>query len=60
MNADSALKRLLHVLSDRDIGLHQDDLAWLFESPETQHDMVAWVNEYLNENTLLTPEELEM
>lgn len=60
MDSDASLKRLLHVLSQRDIGLGRDDLDWLFETTETQHDMVAWVNEYLNEATLLTREELEM
>ena len=60
MNTQIALNRLLHVLSERDIGLGRDDLVWLFESPETQHDMVAWVSEYLNEDTLLSREELEL
>lgn len=54
------MKRLLSVLADRDIGLGKDDLAWLFDTPETRHDMVAWVNEYLIDETLLTPEELHL
>jgi len=60
MDANTSLKRLIHVLSERDIGLGKDDLDWLFESPETRDDMVAWVNEYLNEHTLLSREELEL
>ncbi|KAL1297052.1 hypothetical protein AAFC00_004641 [Neodothiora populina] len=60
MDSNRALKRLLHVLSERDIGLGEDDLGWLFESPDTRDDMIAWVNEYLNVDTLLSPEELEL
>lgn len=59
MDADGCLKRLLHVLAERDIGLGHDDLAWLFETPETRNDMISWTNEYLNQDTLLTPSELE-
>ena len=60
MDSDASLKRLLQVLSERDIGLGREDLDWLFESPETRDDMIAWVNEYLNDETLLSPEELEL
>lgn len=60
MDSDASLKRLLQVLSERDIGLGREDLDWLFESPGTRDDMIAWVNEYLNDETLLSPEELEL
>lgn len=60
MDADASLKRLLYVLSERDIGLGHDDLGWLFDGEETRDDMIAWVNEYLREETLLSREELEM
>lgn len=60
MGHNASLKRLLDVLSQRNIGLGRDDLSWLFETPDTRDDMDAWVNEYLNEETLLSHEELEM
>jgi hypothetical protein len=60
MDSTSSLKRLLAVLSERDIGLGYDDLAWLFESPQTKDSMMSWVHEYLDSATLLSPEELDM
>lgn len=60
MDANTPLKQLLSVLSERDIGLGHDDLAWLFDSPQTKDAMVSWVHEYLTPTTLLTPEELDM
>lgn len=59
-SASASLKRLLNVLAERDIELGHDDLAWLFDSPQTRNDMIAWVTEYLNLDTLLSREELEM
>lgn len=58
-SSNASLKRLLNVLAERDIELGHDDLAWLFESPQTKSDMIAWVTEYLNPDTLLSREELE-
>ena len=60
MDSTSSLNRLLAVLSERDIGLGYDDLAWLFESPQTKDSMMSWVHEYLTPATLLSPEELDM
>lgn len=60
MDATASLKRLLAVLTERDIGLGYDDLAWLFESPQTRDAMISWVHEHLTSATLLTPEELDM
>ncbi|KAI5205175.1 hypothetical protein E4T39_03277 [Aureobasidium subglaciale] len=60
MDSTASLNRLLEVLTDRDIGLGYDDLAWLFESPQTKDAMVSWVHEYLGSATLLSPEELDM
>ncbi|GAB7351162.1 hypothetical protein MBLNU459_g1613t1 [Dothideomycetes sp. NU459] len=59
-SADAPLERLLNVLAERDIDLGHDDLAWLFESSQTRGDMIAWVTEYLNPDTLLSREELEI
>ncbi|KAG9701201.1 hypothetical protein KCU95_g10620, partial [Aureobasidium melanogenum] len=60
MDSTASLNRLLAVLAERDIGLGYDDLAWLFESPQTRDSMISWVHEYLTDRTLLSPEELDM
>jgi len=60
MDFAASLNRLLTVLTERDIGLGYDDLAWLFDSPQTRDSMVSWVHEHLNPATLLSPEELDM
>ncbi|KAI4751955.1 hypothetical protein E4T52_06960 [Aureobasidium sp. EXF-3400] len=60
MDSAASLSRLLTVLTERDIGLGYDDLAWLFDSPQTRDSMISWVHEYLNPATLLSPEELDM
>jgi len=54
------MERLIKVLKERDIPLGQDDVQWAFESVKTKDDIVRWVEEYLNEPTLLTKDELEM
>ncbi|CAD0081654.1 unnamed protein product, partial [Aureobasidium vineae] len=60
MDCTASLNRLLAVLTERDIGLGYDDLAWLFDSPQTRDPMISWVHEYLSSATLLSPEELDM
>jgi hypothetical protein len=60
MDTAASLNRLLAVLTERDIGLGYDDLAWLFESAQTRDSMMSWVHEYLAPATLLSPEELDM
>ncbi|KAI4715855.1 hypothetical protein E4T48_07959 [Aureobasidium sp. EXF-10727] len=60
MNSTASLNRLLAVLTERDIGLGYDDLAWLFDSSQTRDSMISWVHEYLAPTTLLSPEELDM
>jgi hypothetical protein len=60
MDSAASLNRLLAVLTERDIGLGYDDLAWLFESAQTRDSMMSWVHEYLAPATLLSPEELDM
>lgn len=54
------MERLLYSLNQRDIPLGSDDVQWAFESVKTKDDITAWVNEYLNTETLLTKEELEL
>ncbi|KAI4725709.1 hypothetical protein E4T49_06562 [Aureobasidium sp. EXF-10728] len=60
MDSTASLNRLLAVLTERDIGLGYDDLAWLFDSHQTRDSMISWVHEYLSNTTLLSPEELDM
>ncbi|CAD0106086.1 unnamed protein product [Aureobasidium uvarum] len=42
MDSAASLNRLLAVLTERDIGLGYDDLAWLFDSPQTRDSMISW------------------
>ncbi|EKG15579.1 hypothetical protein MPH_07245 [Macrophomina phaseolina MS6] len=60
MRDNDTLNHLLTVLRDRRVPLTRDDVQWAFESAKTQNDAVAWVNEYLGSNTLLSKEELEL
>ncbi|KAF2091762.1 hypothetical protein K490DRAFT_31952 [Saccharata proteae CBS 121410] len=59
--ADSTpLNRLLAVLRERRIPLTRDDVQWAFESVKTQGDAEAWVQQYLEPETLISKEELEI
>ncbi|KAK7518378.1 uncharacterized protein IWZ02DRAFT_317461 [Phyllosticta citriasiana] len=59
--ADSeTLNHLLSVLRERRIPLTRDDVQWAFESVKTRDDAVAWVDQYLQQNTLLSKEELDL
>ena len=60
MGDSPALKTLIDALRDHDIPLGRDDVQWAFESAKTGDDMTAWVEEYLNQSTLLSKEELEL
>ena len=55
-----ALSTLLAALRDRRIPLTRDDVQWAFDSVKTHDEAVAWVQEYLQPNTLLTSEELQL
>ncbi|KAK8159737.1 hypothetical protein IWX90DRAFT_516235 [Phyllosticta citrichinensis] len=59
--ADSeALNHLLAVLRERRVPLTRDDVQWAFESVKTRDDAVAWVDQYLQQTTLLSKEELDL
>lgn len=60
MRDDESLNRLLAVLRERRIPLTRDDVQWAFESVKTQHDAASWVEEYLQSDTLLSKEELDL
>lgn len=60
MAEEAAAHHLLNVLEERDLNVDLDKILAVFESDETKADAAAWVNEYLNEETLLTKEELEL
>lgn len=60
MSQSATLRRLLDVLRQRDIPLGRDDVGWAFESAKTKDDLVAWVDQNLNNSTLLSKDELQL
>ncbi|KAF2836017.1 hypothetical protein M501DRAFT_980600 [Patellaria atrata CBS 101060] len=60
MSNSSSLEHLVKVLEERVTGLERDDVQWAFESVKTKDDATAWVDEYLNDDTLLSKEELDL
>jgi hypothetical protein len=54
---DASLKRLVHVLRERQISISRDDVEWAFQSPATKDQVCRWVDEELQHTTLLTYEE---
>lgn len=60
MSQSAALRRLLDVLRQRDIPLGRDDVGWAFESAKTKDDIVTWVDQNLNNSTLLSKDELQL
>jgi hypothetical protein len=60
MSADDAKAKLLAVLQSRGIPLGLDDIQWAFESETTKREAVLWIEEYLNDTTLLTRDELDL
>lgn len=55
-----AREHLLAVLKERGIPLGKDDVAWAFASPQARDDIVAWVKEYLQQDTLLSNDEVRL
>lgn len=55
-----AREHLLSVLKERGISLGSDDISWAFASPKTREEIIAWVQEYLHEDTLLSKDEIEL
>jgi predicted HAD superfamily phosphohydrolase YqeG len=60
MAEEQAAHHLLNVLEERGLDVDLDNILLGFEEEETRADAAAWVHEYLNEETLLTKEELEL
>ena len=60
MSQSAAFRRLLDVLRQRDIPIGRDDVGWAFESAKTRDDIVRWVEEHLNNSTLLSKDELKL
>ncbi|KAF2196410.1 hypothetical protein GQ43DRAFT_484974 [Delitschia confertaspora ATCC 74209] len=60
MAEEAAAHHLLNVLDERELSVDLDAILATFESEDTKAQAAAWVNEYLNEETLLTKEELEL
>lgn len=60
MHDTTAVERLLTALREHETGLSKDDVLWAFESVKTRDEATAWVEEYINQPTLLSKEELEL
>jgi hypothetical protein len=60
MQDNDARDHLLTVLKERGIPLASDDISWAFASPKTKDEVLDWVNEYLQEETLLSLDELKL
>jgi hypothetical protein len=60
MADEVAAHHLLTVLEERDLAVSLDDVLLAFESDETREESTAWVCEYLDPSTLLSPDELEL
>ncbi len=60
MSDEQAAHHLLNVLEERNLNVDLDRILLGFEDEDTKGAAAAWVHEYLNEETLLTREELEL
>ncbi|KAF2264093.1 hypothetical protein CC78DRAFT_568595 [Lojkania enalia] len=60
MAEEEAAHHLLNVLEERELDVDLDKILAAFEDEDKKRDVASWVNEYLNEDTLLTKEELEL
>ncbi|KAF2714242.1 hypothetical protein K504DRAFT_368685 [Pleomassaria siparia CBS 279.74] len=60
MAEEEAAHHLLNVLEERELHVDLDRVLAVFEDASTKKDAAEWVNEYLNTETLLTKEELEL
>jgi len=58
--ARDPLRTLLDSLAQRDLTLGPNDVKWAFESPQTKDSTIAYVTGYLNPETLLSKEELQL
>lgn len=60
MAEETAAHHLLNVLEERELNVDLDNVLAAFEDDRTKRDTAAWVQEHLNEETLLTKEELQL
>jgi len=60
MAEEAAAHHLLNVLEERELNIDLDNVLAVFEDAGTKKEAATWVNEYLNSETLLTKEELEL
>jgi predicted HAD superfamily phosphohydrolase YqeG len=60
MAEEQAAHHLLNVLEERGLDVDLDKILVGFEDEAIKHEVATWVEEYLNEDTLLTKEELEL
>ena len=60
--AESALSlnSLLKVLRDRDIPYDRESIKSAFDNPENQSTILAWMQEFLSSETILTKEEVAL
>lgn len=58
MSEEQAAHHLLNVLEERGLNVDLDKILLGFEDEDTKGETAEWVHEYLNEETLLTKEEL--
>jgi hypothetical protein len=56
----SASARLMTVLIDRGIAFSEEEVQELCDSPLTGKDVEQWINEYLDEETLLSKDEFSL
>ncbi|KAF2489070.1 hypothetical protein BU16DRAFT_472447 [Lophium mytilinum] len=60
MSDEAAAHHLLTVLEERDLAVSLDDVLLAFESDGTRNEAASWVHEYLDQNTLLSQDELDL
>lgn len=60
MSEEQAAHHLLNVVEERGLDVDLDKILLGFEDGDAKGEAAAWVHEYLNEETLLTKEELEL
>lgn len=60
MAEEQAAHHLLNVLEERSLNVDLDMILLGFEDEQIKREAAAWVEEYLNEDNLLTKEELEL
>jgi hypothetical protein len=60
MTEEAAAHHLLNVLEERELDVDLDKVLLAFEDEHSKREAATWVTEYLNEETLLTKEELDL